>query len=232
MISRKKKILFIQIVLFLFASSLLYITYNDKKKYDEDVTEVKAKSEPNTNSFEDVEYTGLDLNGNRYAINAKKANFKTEKPELIMMEGMVAYFYFKDNTELKVVGDKGNYNNKTYDMEFRENVRADYISNFVLSDKLTYSNDTSTYVPGANATRPFIWGSASSSLTGGYITGGYTNPSDMRSDMILLTYANDTMSALPSSANMTRNGMKDACGISARMFGFGATVAVPSPNLI
>ena len=140
MISRKKKILFIQIVLFLFASSLLYITYNDKKKYDEDVTEVKAKSEPNTNSFEDEEYTGLDLNGNRYAINAKKANFKTEKPELIMMEGVVAYFYFKDNTELKVVGAKGNYNNKTYDMEFRENVRADYISNFVLSDKLTYSN--------------------------------------------------------------------------------------------
>jgi len=100
------------------------------------------------------------------------------------------------------------------------------------TDKLTYSNDTSTYVPGANATRPFIWGSASSSLTGGYITGGYTNPSDMRSDMILLTYANDTMSALPSGAQMTRNGMKGACGISARMFGFGATVAVPSPNLI
>lgn len=100
------------------------------------------------------------------------------------------------------------------------------------TDKLTYSNDTSTYVPGANATRPFIWGSASSSLTGGYITGGYTNPSDMRSDMILLTYANDTMSALPSGAQMTRNGMKGACGISARMFGFGATVAVPTPNTI
>ena len=100
------------------------------------------------------------------------------------------------------------------------------------TDKITYSNDTSTYVPGANATRPFIWGSASSSLTGGYITGGYTNPSDMRSDMILLTYSNDTMSALPSGAQMTRNGMKGACGISARMFGLGATMQVPTPNVI
>ena len=100
------------------------------------------------------------------------------------------------------------------------------------TDKLTYSNDTSTYVPGANATRPFIWGSASSSSTGGYITGGYTNPSDMRSDMILLTYANDTMSALPSGAQMTRNGMKGACGMSARMFGLGATMQVATPNTI
>ena len=100
------------------------------------------------------------------------------------------------------------------------------------TDKITYSNDTSTYVPGANATRPFIWGSASSSLTGGYITGGYTNPSDMRSDMILLTYSNDTMSALPSGAQMTRNGMKGACGISARMFGLGATMQVATPNTI
>ena len=99
MISRKKKILSIQIVIFLFASSLLYYTYKDEKKYEEKTVEIKSETSPNVNSFEDVEYTGLDLNGNRYSIKAEKANFKTETPELINMDGMVAFFYFKDNTK-------------------------------------------------------------------------------------------------------------------------------------
>ena len=36
------------------------------------------------------------------------------------MIGMNATFYFKDGKILKVYGDKGKYNNKTNDMEFRE----------------------------------------------------------------------------------------------------------------
>ena len=158
MISRKKKILSIQIVIFLFASSLLYYTYKDEKKYEEKTVEIKSETSPNVNSFEDVEYTGLDLNGNRYSIKAEKANFKTKTPELINMDGMVAFFYFKDNTKLKVIGDKGYYNNKTYDMEFRENVRADYASSYLLSDKLTYSNTGGTLVISGNVRGESIQG--------------------------------------------------------------------------
>ena len=36
------------------------------------------------------------------------------------MEGMKATFYFKDGKILRVSGEKGKYNNKTNDMEFRE----------------------------------------------------------------------------------------------------------------
>jgi len=157
-ISRKKKILSVQIVIFLFAASLLYYTYKDEKKYEEKTVEIKSETNSNVNSFEDVEYTGLDLNGNRYSIKAEKANFKTEKPELINMDGMVAFFYFKDNTKLKVIGDKGYYNNKTYDMEFRENVRADYASSYLLSDKLAYSNTDGKLVISGNVRGESIQG--------------------------------------------------------------------------
>ena len=143
MTKRKKKILVIQIAIFLFATTLLYNTYtskDNKVSEDQEVIKIDSKSDPDTNSFEDVEYTGLDLNGNRYSIRAKRADFKAKFPELINMDGMVGLFYFKDNTVLKVVGDNGYYNNKTNDMEFRDNVRADYLTNYLLSDKLTYSN--------------------------------------------------------------------------------------------
>ena len=42
------------------------------------------------------------------------------------MKVMSAVFYFKDGTILKVRGDYGTYNNKTNNMNFRENVKAEY----------------------------------------------------------------------------------------------------------
>ena len=143
MTTRKKKILVIQIIIFLFASTLLYNTYTNKeddKNEGKEIIKIETKSDPDTNTFEDVEYTGLDLNGNRYSIRAERADFKANFPEMINMDGMTGFFYFKDNTVLKVVGDNGHYNNKTYDMEFRENVRAEYLTNYLLSDSFVYSN--------------------------------------------------------------------------------------------
>jgi len=144
--SRKKNILLIQVFIFFLASFLLYNTYRDKsvdsvkdKSKDKGVN-IEVTSNPDTNSFEKIVYSGLDLNGNRYSLFAERAEFRTEKPEFINMEGMIAYFYFKDNTVLKVVGDTGYYNNQTYNMQFRENVKAEYLTNYLFSDQLTYSN--------------------------------------------------------------------------------------------
>ncbi len=146
MTSRKKNILLIQVFIFFLASFLLYNTYRDKsvdsvkdKSKDKGIN-IEVTSNPDTNSFEKIVYSGLDLNGNRYSLFAERAEFRTEKPEFINMEGMIAYFYFKDNTVLKVVGDTGYYNNQTYNMQFRENVKAEYLTNYLFSDQLTYSN--------------------------------------------------------------------------------------------
>jgi hypothetical protein len=144
--SRKKNILLIQFFIFFLALFLLYNTYRDKsvnsvdEKSKNKGTNIETTSKPSINSFEKIVYSGLDLNGNRYSIFAEKAEFKTEKPEFINMQGMIAYFYFKDDTVLKVIGDTGYYNNKTYNMQFRENVKAEYLSSFLFSDQLTYSN--------------------------------------------------------------------------------------------
>ena len=43
------------------------------------------------------------------------------------MKIVTANFYFKDGTVLNVTSDTGVYNNKTLDMLFQGNVKADYI---------------------------------------------------------------------------------------------------------
>ena len=144
MTDRKKKILIIQRLIFFSATLLLYSTYYKKdysvtlaKKKTDNKEEVSSK---NTNNFDNIEYKGVDLNGNRYVVKSETANFEIEKPELINMQIMKTVFYFKDGSTLYVEGDSGTYNNKNKNMTFRENIIAEYEDNFLYADNLDYFN--------------------------------------------------------------------------------------------
>ena len=148
--SRKKKIISVQIIIFLVASLLLYKTYHRENKYVEEAQEVVVASDPNTNSFNDIQYSGFDLSGNRYVLDAGNATFKTKTPERINMKGVVANFYLKDNTILTVISDEGLYNNLTLDMEFKQNVKSTYKTNTLFSDELIYFSDNGKLIISGN----------------------------------------------------------------------------------
>ncbi len=150
MTSRKKNILLIQITIFLIALALLYNTYREKNKESETFIGIKTETSSDTNSFTNIEYSGFDLAGNRYVLEAGQADFKTEKPELINMKIVVAKFYLKDGTVLMVVSDSGLYNNLTLDMKFNKNVKVDYLTHVLLSDSLSYSNSNAKLIATGN----------------------------------------------------------------------------------
>ncbi len=150
MTNRKKKIFLIQLTIFLVATTLLYKTYSDKTKKTEPLDKIKAETSTGTNSFTDIEYSGFDLTGNRYVLNAQRADFKTETPELINMKKVAAKFYLKDNSVLTIFSDRGIYNNVTLDMIFKENVKADYLTNTLLSDYMSYSNSNAKLIATGN----------------------------------------------------------------------------------
>ena len=145
MSARKKRLILIQAILLIAAMLLLYIFYyqdNINKKPSE---EVKTENEnleklSQSNYFEDVEYKGIDANGNRYLLQSKIATFGEENPELVNMTKMNATFYFKDGKILKVSGETGTYNNKSNDMEFRDNVIVVQSDNRIFADNLDYLN--------------------------------------------------------------------------------------------
>ena len=56
---------------------------------------------------------------------------------------MKLFFYFKDGTVLNVLSDSGIYNNKTLDMTFDGNVKADYEGSKLFAEKAEYSNSKS-----------------------------------------------------------------------------------------
>ena len=142
----KKNNLIIQITLLGLAILLIFFTYFSKKKEpsiakNEDSLEINSKiQDTEKNFFENVEYKGIDLKGNRYIIKSKFAEFELDRPEIINMKIMKATFYFKDGTTLKVDSDQGYYNNKLKDILFRYNVNALYGEDILLSESLFYSN--------------------------------------------------------------------------------------------
>lgn len=150
MTSRKKNLLLIQITIFFVATALLYNTYRDQEKEIGTAIKIEAESDPDTNSFTDIEYSGFDLNGNRYILKARQADFKTETPELINMKVVIGKFYLKDNSILTIFSDNGIYNNITLDMEFKDNVNADYLTHTLFSDLLSYSNSNAKLIASGN----------------------------------------------------------------------------------
>jgi lipopolysaccharide assembly outer membrane protein LptD (OstA) len=140
--SRKKNLLLIQITIFLVASALLYNTYSDKSTNErKSFVKIEAETSPETNSFTDIEYSGFDLNGNRYVLKAVQANFETETPQIINMKIVKADFFLKD---------EGVYNNVTLDMEFTNNVKADYLTHTIFSDLLSYTNSKAKLIATGN----------------------------------------------------------------------------------
>ena len=152
MTSRKKNILLVQFTVFLIAVALLYNTYLNKTNKTEETVKVESevKTNPNINSFTDIEYSGFDLTGNRYVLKAVNANFKTETPEMINMKEVLAKFYLKDDTILTVISDEGIYNNITLDMKFKGNVEANYLTHILSSDFLSYSNTKNKLIATGN----------------------------------------------------------------------------------
>ena len=147
--NRKKKLRLIQTSLFLLGVLIIFITYKDNSNLSKNnvvTKEIREKINKQKNIsdsgdvFYNIEYSGLDLSGNRYKLKSEEAISIKSNPDIIKMKSVEASFYFKDDTILNIVSDKGNYNNKTLDMTFSKNVKADYMQSKLYADKGEFSN--------------------------------------------------------------------------------------------
>ena len=157
---RKKKIRFIQFSLLIFGLLVIVFTYTKKQTDDKDqiitselqkkIKEQIDKETEDGDVFYNIEYTGLDLSGNRYILKADQASNKSSDQEVVVMKVVNAIFYFKDETILKVASDTGVYNNKTLDMIFEGNVKAEYEQSKLFAEKAEFSNSDSYLIISKN----------------------------------------------------------------------------------
>ena len=147
---RKKKILLIQLLLLFAGLFLLIFTYiNFEKTSSNKIFTKEIKSEidkkiksdvSSKNTFYDIEYSGIDLSGNRYILRAKEAVNDQTVEGLLNLKFVNATFYFKNNKNLNIYSDTGFYNNKTLDMTFENNVNGFYEGSTLKAEKAEYFN--------------------------------------------------------------------------------------------
>ena len=153
MTERKKKLIIIQISLLIIGSLIILFTYSDLNFSDKEkiiTTETQKRVDEQLKNesqdgdiFFNIEYSGLDLAGNRFILKSKEAFNKKSSQEIVDMKSVEAFFYFKDGTVLKILSDRGIYNNKTLDMNFDGNVIAKYEGSELFAQKAEYSNSKS-----------------------------------------------------------------------------------------
>ena len=152
MINRKNKIRFIQTLLLLISVIIIFNTYFTEEKSKNIIITSKekerlkntSKQTENADIFYNIKYSGLDLAGNRYVLTSQEAIVDKNLKEIVNMKFVDAVFYFKDDTILTVNSEFGTYNNKTLDMVFEKNVKANYQDSELYGDKIVYLNTDRT----------------------------------------------------------------------------------------
>ena len=150
MTQRKKRLLIIQIFLIIFSLVIIFYTYNYSSNFkNEEIISksLQEKIEKDLNNqnidgdiFYNVEYSGIDLNGNRYILKSEEARNENLNQNLVLMKKVSGIFYFKDNTILNIKSDSGIYNNKTLDIIFIGDVKAYYNEGELFAQKAEYNN--------------------------------------------------------------------------------------------
>lgn len=157
--SRKYRLRIIQIALLFFGIFIIYYTYYKEKNFEKTIISTEkqkqikkriANQPEGSEVFSNIEYAGIDMSGNRYIIKSKKAFSNKDNQALINLTSVVTYFYFKDNTVLKITSERGLYNNLTLDMNFYDNIVAVYGNSKLYAKKAEFSNLNNNLVVSEN----------------------------------------------------------------------------------
>ena len=146
---QKIKIYTNNIIITWYSNNFFYI-YKKENNFEEDLITSETKKilekqlsnqETSKNDiFYNIEYSGFDLNGNRYIIVSKEALINKDSAELVNMKYVNAKFYFKNDEMVTIQSDEAIYNNKTLDIEFFGKVLGNYLNSKLFAQNANYSN--------------------------------------------------------------------------------------------
>ena len=128
------------IIIISFWFYLKYFTNNFADVKQVQVIE-KINEEQNSDStyINDINYTSIDVRGNKYQITAKLAEIKIENSDVMFLTDVIAFVFIKDKDTVKITSNFGKYNTINYDTIFSENVIVVYPGHKITGEYLDFS---------------------------------------------------------------------------------------------
>ena len=106
MIDRKKKLLLIQLSLLLVGIIIILFTYTKREKFfseqiipetTQEKIKIRSDDPQKGDIFYNIEYSGLDLAGNRYILKSEEAYSSSEKKEAFLHQWTLSYYLWQKN---------------------------------------------------------------------------------------------------------------------------------------
>ena len=149
-----KRKIFLQILLFLFASTILFFTFynygtntinissspdliQNESKIDKTLTSAIDKSEKSIpNILKDVIYENFDDQGNKYIIRANTSEFNDLNSKKIFLKGVKATINLESESFLTISSEEAIFDNKSLETEFSKNVELNYLDHNIQGESL------------------------------------------------------------------------------------------------
>ena len=119
---------------------LKYFTNNSEGVKEVQLIE-KINEEQNSDStyINDINYTSIDVRGNKYQITAKLAEIKIENSDVMFLTDVIAFIFIKNKDTVKITSNFGEYNTINYDTIFSEDVIVVYPGHKITGEYLDFS---------------------------------------------------------------------------------------------
>lgn len=136
-----KKIV-IQIILFFLILLICFFFYKKyfttKEDIAEDISKDQIENTENPNNLiKNLKYDVKFENRTQYTITSNLSEITYQDgEEIVLMQTVKAIFKDKDGSILEIISDKAEFNNSTYNTDFKNNVKITYLDNSIQSEKL------------------------------------------------------------------------------------------------
>ena len=125
----------------------VYFSSNNKSQVFKELSEENSETDNKekstsemSNLIRNLSYDVTFDGDKQYSITADLSELTYENNvEIVYMQKVTAIFINENNVPLIITSDKATYNNSSYDTNFSENVRVEYIDNLINSEKLDIS---------------------------------------------------------------------------------------------
>jgi LPS export ABC transporter protein LptC len=129
------------LIVFLLTVFMLYYNNNENDNYSDlsinkDSDKIKKSTD---NIIKDIRYFSKDDKGNNYEIVSDFGEISLDNPDLIFMTNVVATINLKNSSNVVITSKFANFNNKSYETTFYENVKILRDDEKIRSQKLEFS---------------------------------------------------------------------------------------------
>ena len=139
---KKNLIQIILAFLLFFIAFLIFSTYykSDKSTHKSKKIEIEdtetGKSKVDKNLIQNIKYTSNNTNGDIFEILAEYGEPSSEIPDLMFLTNVTGNIYLKNKSNIKLISDYANFNTKTFETTFLNNVEILRNEEIILGNEL------------------------------------------------------------------------------------------------